>query len=200
MCAAINEEYSQRYWNLFDLLQQAYMDRYLLEEIVNYTEDIKQYEGAYKTKAYSVLGHISALLKKDLCLVIWKVYCDGDNRANTIQALNRYLMPITGKHYKTKISKDIRPLEETLKTMRRQWLAHNDQQQDDLSIPTTDLYRVLDEICELLNGMMEKSVASNVMVFSDSTKNALRNRSTIGLKSMIYRDEKPVVIVPKPQP
>ena len=72
MCAAINEEYSQRYWNLFDLLQQAYMDRYLLEEIVNYTEDIKQYEGAYKTKAYFVLGHISALLKKDLCLVIWK--------------------------------------------------------------------------------------------------------------------------------
>lgn len=200
MCAAINEEYSQRYWNLFDLLQQAYMDRYLLEEIVNYTEDIKQYGGTYKTKAYSVLGHISALLKKDLCLVIWKVYCDGDNRANTIQALNRYLMPITGKHYKTKISKDIRPLEETLKTMRRQWLAHNDQQQDDLSILTTDLYRMLDEICELLNGMMEKSVASNVMAFSESTKNALRNRSTIGLKSMIYRDEKPVVIVPKPQP
>ena len=84
--------------------------------------------------------------------------------------------------------------------MRRQWLAHNDQQQDDLSILTTDLYRMLDEICELLNGMMEKSVASNVMAFSESTKNALRNRSTIGLKSMIYRDEKPVVIVPKPQP
>ena len=199
MCAAINEEYSQRYWNLFDLLQQAYMDRYLLEEIVNYTEDIKQYEGAYKTRAYSVLGHISSLLKKDLCLVIWKVYCDEDKKANTIQTLNHFLMSITGKHYKMKISKEFRPLEKTLKTMRKQWLAHNDQKQEDLALQTTDIYRMLDEICELLNGMMEKSVASNVMAFSESTKNALRNRSTIGLKSMIYRDDKPVVIVPKPE-
>lgn len=200
MCAAINEEYSQRYWNLFDLLQQAYMDRYLLEEIANYTEDLKQYEGAYKTREYPVLGHISALLKKDLCLVIWKVYCDTDQRANTIQALNRFLMPITGKRYETKISKEIRPLEKTLETMRKQWLAHNDQEQEDLSLLTTDLYRMLDEICELLNDMMENSVASNVTEFSDSTKNALRNRCAIGLKSMIYRDDKPVVIRPKQQP
>ena len=64
------------------------MDRYLLEEIVNYTEDIKQYEGACKTRAYPVLGHISSMLKKDLCLVIWKVYCDEDKKANTIQTLN----------------------------------------------------------------------------------------------------------------
>lgn len=200
MCAAINEEYSQRYWNLFDLLQQAYMDRYLLEEIVNYTEDIKQYEGAYKTKAYSVLGHISALLKKDLCLVIWKVYCDIDPKANTIHSLNRFLMPITEKHYQTKISRDIRPIESTLKTMRKQWLAHNDHEQEDLSLKTTDLYRMLDEICEMLNGMMEKTVASDIHEFSDETKNALKSRCTSGLKSMIYRDDKPVVIVPKRKP
>lgn len=198
MCTEINKEYSQRYWNLFDLLQQAYMDRYLLEEIVEYTEDIKQYEGAYKTRAYRVLGHISSLLKKDLCLIIWKVYCDGDNRANTIHKLNQFLMPITKKHYETKISKDLRPLETTLKTMRKQWLAHNDQEQKDLSLLTTDLYSMLDEICELLNGMMEKTVASDVVALDEGVKNALRTSSSIGLKAMIYRDGKPTVIVPKP--
>ena len=40
--AATNEEYRRLYMELYELLDRAYMDRYMLEEMLNYNESIRQ--------------------------------------------------------------------------------------------------------------------------------------------------------------
>lgn len=194
MAAAQNEEYRQMYWNLFDLLQKAYMDRYLLEELSKYNEEIKQHENAYKTYSYSVIGHLFILLKNDLCLTLWKIYFDNDGDALTISKLNQHLRQITGENYESKISKHLRIYDKAIDTVRDQYLAHNDKEKENVRVKLSDLYAIMDEICILLNGMCKRDVDSGVMLFSENTKKALKKRCTQGLANMIYHNDQPIAI------
>lgn len=68
--AAVNEEYRRLYMELYDLLDRAYMDRYMLEELLNYRGVVIQQTHEIKTRADYVLRHTFHVLKEDLCLTL----------------------------------------------------------------------------------------------------------------------------------
>lgn len=187
-----NEEYARRYIRIYALLKSAYMDKYLLEEIDRYTKELNNEKGIIDTRVYSVLTHLCELIKKDLCLIIWKVYCDTNTKANTLMSLGRFLTSITHKRYPTELSKELRRHKDTISNLRSKWLAHNDTTSTNDSIEIQVLYTILDELREILNSLCDKKVCSSIAILSDFELIPLKLNGVIGFTEMLYRDNRPV--------
>ena len=80
-------EYSDRYTGILELLISGYYDSFMLQAIDEIRPESKDYVGV----SFKMLRHISELLKRDLALVIWRIYFDSDSKANTVRQLNGYL-------------------------------------------------------------------------------------------------------------
>lgn len=198
MAVAVNKEYRQLYWDLYNLLDRAYMDRYMLEEILLYNESIKNQKNAAKTRAYRVLGHTFRVLKEDLCLTLWKVYFDPDRKAHTIRKMAHYLHATTRKSCKSKLSKEMSAYEPTICTIRKQGLAHNDKEKSEATVDLQVLFQILDEVSVLFSDMYDKSIDSGILQMNENHLRALRHDCSEGLHLMLYRDEQPVVLRPYP--
>jgi len=191
--AATNEEYRRLYMELYELLDRAYMDRYMLEEMLNYNESIRQQKNGIKTRAYYVLGHTFRVLKEDLCLTLWKVYYDTDSRAHTIRKMAYYLHDAAQKNCESKISKEMEVYKSAIDTIRKQGLAHNDKDKSQTYIDLKVLFQILDEIRMLFVSMYDRSIDTGVPRMDDNHLRALKRYCTEGIHLMLYRDEHPVV-------
>ena len=192
--AAVNEEYRRLYMELYDLLDRAYMDRYMLEELLNYREVVIQQTHEIKTRADYVLRHTFHVLKEDLCLTLWKVYFDTDKRAHTIKKMPHYLVQTAQKRCNSKLSKEMAAYKSIIDTIRKQGLAHNDKDKSEAFVELHVLFQILDEIRSLFADMYDRSIDSTVFQMDDNHLRALKHYCSEGLKLMLYRDDQPIVI------
>lgn len=191
---AVNEEYRRLYMELYDLLDRAYIDRYMLEEIMRYNERVRTQKNSIKTRADYVLRHTYHVLTEDLCLTLWKVYFDTDKRAHTIKKMAHYLIQTAQKRCETKLSKKIAAYESVIDTIRKQGLAHNDKDKGEAFVELRVLFQLLDEIRILFVAMYDKSIDTAIFQMNDNHLRALRHYCSEGLNLMLYRDGEPVVI------
>ncbi len=195
----IKEKYRQLYMELFDLLDRAYMDRYMLEVIIPYYKEVKKKRNMYgQTRAYYVLNHVFLVLQEDLCSTIWKMYFDKSGKAHTIQTMAHFLHEATDKNHESKLSKKLSAYGDIICIIRNQGLAHNDKEKSRVSIDLQVLFQILDEICLLFSNMYDKSIGASVLFMNENHLRALRHNCSEGLHLMLYRDKQPVVIQSHP--
>ena len=167
-------EYSDRYTGILELLISGYYDAFMLQAIDEIRPESKDYVGV----SFKMLRHISELLKRDLALVIWKVFVDTDFRANTISQLRSFLGKNGVRIKKQTLSNA--DLVEHVKEARNSFLAHNDAEHSSVSIEISHLYTALDEIRSMLNELCFPEINDNVFPFSDQMKYKLSYEAKMG--------------------
>ncbi len=192
MTSSEKEEYLKRYSSLYNLINNAYMDKYLLEEIHKFSIEIYHNKNEVDSRVISVINHFCELIKKDLCLTIWKIYCDENQKANTLKALGRHLSSITKKLYDTSLPKELRKHTTTITRLRSKWLAHNDINSANSTIQIQDLCAILDNLRAIFNSLCDINVCSSVAPLSDLNLLPLKLNSISGLSEMLYRDNQPI--------
>lgn len=113
----------------------------------------------YIIKVINISDQFVFLLQKDLELTLWKIYYDNDSKANTIpkfrNTVNDMLRNCNCPDKQVKKQKGNRKTEETVKIMRRQFLAHTDMTRDDSRIEVSDMSELLDVMCKEFNCICE---------------------------------------------
>ena len=97
-----DDEYYRKQLNIYSLLVQAYMDKYILESVDYFKINLPKECTDELGNTILVIAHICDLAKTDLALTLWKVFYDNSDDANTIKRLNRYLYNHYGIKYKIK--------------------------------------------------------------------------------------------------
>ena len=165
----LDKQLFRNYNELYELILCCYKDISILkayEELQNEKKDL-----------YNMFPHISnhfvVLVQKDLALTLWKIYYDTDSNANTVPKLRNTINKLLrdsgfeGKQVKQeKINKSI---EDKLKALRRQFLAHVDMGRSDRRIEICDLKTMLDTICRELNRVCD--AIGNDKIFKISEAN-----------------------------
>ena len=100
-----------------------------------------------------------------------------------------FLHGINGKHYRVKLSKELREKETVICNIRNQVMAHNDSVRDLDSIAVSTLHCILDEIRIMLNDMCDREVNSEVFPFYDEALHAMDLRCRISMRAMLKNDE-----------
>lgn len=112
-----------------------------------------------KIDLYNMVPHISnhfvVLVQKDLALTLWKIYYDTDSKANTVpkfrNTINKLLRDSGCEGKQVKQEKINKSIEDKLKAVRRQFLAHVDMKRNDSRIEICELKELLDIICREFN-------------------------------------------------
>lgn len=173
-------EYSVRYTGILELLISGYYDAFMLQAIDEIRPESKDYVGV----SFKMLRHISELLKRDLALVIWRIYFDSDSKANTVRQLNGYLRK-NGVETHQRLSLSNKSLEKELDEARNSFLAHNDAKKSNVSIEIADLNTALDEIRLMLNGLCFPEIDSGVFQLTDQMKYKLSFEAKVGFGLLI---------------
>ncbi len=176
-----NQEYYRRYEEIFELLCQCYMDRYILTELDNYNELVKRGEKALPKASLQVLIHCGDLAKTDLGLLLWKL-TDHKGSSNTIVTLNSYLRKEHGKQSHITLSdksKHIRDYE--LRSIRNHALAHNDLAKTGASIQISSLFEMLEDVRQVFNSLCYQDVDNRVTALSNSQTYSIAFSAQLGL-------------------
>ena len=147
----LDNQLFRNYNELYELILCCYKDISILkayEKLQNEKKDL-----------YNMFSHISnhfvVLVQKDLALTLWKIYCDTDSNANTVpkfrNAINKLLRESGCECKQVKQEKINKSIENKLKALRRQFLAHVDMKRNDNRIEICELKEMLDMICKEFN-------------------------------------------------
>lgn len=171
---------------LYHMILKAYIDKYLLEAIDLYAQEPEKENIQFSKSNWLVLEHICELVKGDFALLVWKIYLDSNEKANTITQLGKYLQKIgKGKTISTKISKQYNACLEDLKLVRRKFIAHNDKEKSGKKVDIKQLTFVLDEIKNMYNGLCDTSIDDRVQQITESDITAVGHNCILGLFTMI---------------
>ena len=177
-----DQEYVDRYNELYALLERAYKDYYYLQAIGDIDDRI-----GYEAIATKPLSHICELLKTDLCLLIWKTCIDTASGANTLNRLKNdvYLdfRSIPRKNYFKNTDGKVVFNSQPISKMRSKAIAHSIMRRevDDVKIETLKSY--LDEGIRLLNDICLKD--KGVMPFDGAHMLKIRYWSEGGLRKLL---------------
>ena len=121
-----NEQFYRNYNELYTMIKQCYCEVAILEAYIELQKDRPD----LYNKVINISNQFVFLLQKDLELTLWKIYYDNDSKANTIpkfrNTVNDILRNCNCPDKQVKKQKGNRKTEETVKIMRRQFLAHTD--------------------------------------------------------------------------
>lgn len=151
----LDKQLFRNYNELYELILCCYKDISILkayEKLQNEESD-----------SYNMVSHISnhfvLLVQKDLALTLWKIYYDTDSDANTVpkfrNAINKFLRDSGCECKQVKPEKINKSIEDKLKMMRRQFLAHVDMKRNGSKIEICELKELLDVICREFNSVCE---------------------------------------------
>lgn len=164
---AINDEYKNWHTNIYSLLFQAYLDKYLLDSIEKFKTDLSETRASHTNNAIFIIAHICNLTKMDLALIIWKIYYDNGNDAKTIKNLNSYLYKNHGIKYKIIETESIKKIRCPIKSARHGFIAHNLMRDEGRDLKIQDLLDVLEDIRIIFNALTLKSIDERVNFFTD---------------------------------
>lgn len=168
------EDYYLRYDNLYNMIIQAYMDRYVLEQLDKYNKSLSEEKNTLNSNYSVLLHHYVYLIKVDLAFTLWKL-CDADKKSNTLITLKNRLNSerpnnILAASF-TKKSKEL--ITGDLSTFRNQIIAHNDLDKKKIEIKTSDLFHLLDDACNYLYLICCNDIDDRVKPFDDNKKGML---------------------------
>lgn len=198
--STITEEYYRRYEELQCLLERAYVNIYALQEIEHYNESVQNGGHVLPKSSFDVLGHICELLKADLGLTIWKIYFDENPKAkaNTIKSFLSYICKncanlVNGLHLpKTSLPKEFSDTEQQLKTLRNEYLAHNDTEKQHTTIKISEMIAITEHLRKVLNGLCFSDIDKRATLITDQRLLKIRYSVSLGLGMMIYRNTFPI--------
>ena len=186
-----SQYYKDLYLDLGYLLRRGYYDVFFLKGVEDHKALLEKNGTTDKPHVtHIMLGHMCELAKMDLCITIWKLLYDKNTRANSLMSMNRYLQGINGKHYRVKLSKELRDNEKVICNIRNQVMAHNDSVRSIDSITVSTLHCILNEIRIMLNDMCDRDVNPEVFLFDDEALHAMDLRCRISMRAMLRNDEK----------
>lgn len=147
----LDKQLFRNYNELYKLILCCYKDISILkayEKLQNKNSDLYN-------MVPDISNHFVVLLQKDLALTLWKIYCDTDPNANTVSkfrnAINQLLRDSDCKDKLVKKEKAKENIENKLKMLRRQFLAHTDMKRNSSRIEICELKELLDMICREFN-------------------------------------------------
>ena len=159
-----NLDYTDRYNEIHAMLHSAYMDLYYLKILGGYENE----NGGYRADLYSPLVHICELMKRDLCLNLWKVCFDKNGKANTLPHLKNLLHESYGKNIKTKFFQGMTAEINQIETMRKTSLAHTDANRTGITIQVTSFETILHEARKYLNELCCTEISQDVHELADA--------------------------------
>ena len=177
-----DQEYVDRYNELYALLERAYKDYYYLQAIGDVDNRI-----GYEAIATKPLSHICELLKTDLCLIIWKTCIDTASDANTLNSLKNAVYKdsydITKRKYFQNANGKTGFKSLPISNMRSKAIAHNirGRELDDVKIEALKQY--LDEGIRLLNDICLEE--KGVKPFDGAHMLKIRYLSEGGLRKLL---------------
>lgn len=174
----LDDKLWRNYNELYDLILCCYRDVSILKVYETLQEENNDFlKMTPKNSKYYVL-----LLQKDLVLTLWKLYCDNDKNAETIQ---KFRNDIKKKDRSIELEKleiinpnTIRKIEQ----MRNQYLAHTDMTRKGSRIEIAELKKMLDTICREFN-KVSKAIGD------DRIKNSEILKAEIDLQVIGYEHE-----------
>ncbi len=191
------KEYVQRYETLQNLLLNAYVDVFSLNEIGKFNETRGEDDRVLFQSSSHVIGHIIDLLKADLALTVWKLYSDPNPKANTIKHLGNFIKKTdNNKAYcvpKMSLSNSIKDIEKKLTTLRNTYLAHNDSAIQSVSIPLSDLECLVEDLRTKLNSMCFEQIDTGITEITNKHLNSIKFDVSFGLGLMLRRSTFPIV-------
>ena len=150
-----NEQFYRNYNELYTMIKQCYCEVAILEA---YKIIQKEKQDIYAS-TQDISNHFIILMQKDLVLTLWKIYYDSDSKANTIRKFRNSVNDILRKcnccDKQVKKEKGNRKVEEIVKMMRRQFLAHTDMTRGDNRLEVSDMCELLDVMCKEFNCVCE---------------------------------------------
>lgn len=188
-CGLPRDEYFQRYNSLKELIASGYVDVFCLQTIKGYIET-KDENNRLPSPAAKALSHICMLLKSDLCLTIWKAYLDTNQKCNSVQHLRSFIeenfKEYTVPKERISISSKTKKIQNDIRAIRKEFLAHNDNTKSGVRIDTDEMISLLELIRERLNLLCIPEIDYRVMPLSDADLNAIGVETKYGLGHMIY--------------
>lgn len=181
-----DEEYYQRQSNIYSLLFQAYMDKYILDSVDFFKTNLPKERTADFGNTILVMAHICELAKNDFALTIWKVFYDNGGDANTVKGINGYLFRKYGIKYKLVETENIKKIRPLLYSARKNFIAHNLMDDSGRLLQISDLVNALQDIRSLFNAVSLKSIDYRVRLLTDAQVNSLSFYEKMGFDLMIH--------------
>ena len=168
-----DEHYYNIFINVRQMILDAYTDILIIESISFFAKKHKEDNKKYKNNIIFILGHITELAKKDLCLNIWKVVIDHKDDTNSFGQLRKYLALLTPPIHITihKIEKKCR---DKIEEFRTKILAHNLQREQLGSIELKDFKQVVDNAIEDINKCCRQDIDERVVGISNADLGAIK--------------------------
>lgn len=151
----LEKQLFRNYNELYELILCCYKDISILKAY----EKLQKEKNDIYNMVSNISNHFILLLQKDLALTLWKIYYDTDSNANTVpkfrNAINKLLRDNGCECNQVKQEKMNKSIEDKLKMMRRQFLAHTDMKRSGSKIEICELKELLDVICRDFNNVCE---------------------------------------------
>lgn len=142
----------RNYNELYALIMCCYKDVSLIDA---YGRLQKEKRDSYE-RVPDISNHFVLLMQKDLALTLCKIYCDNTKNANTVPRFrNEILRKSSSTQKQVEKVKTKNDIEDKLKNMRNQFLAHADMNRSGSKIKICELKEMLDTICGVFNKVCE---------------------------------------------
>ena len=165
----LDKQLFRNYNELYNLILCCYKDISILKAY----EELQKKKNDMYNMALHVSDHFIVLVQKDLALTLYKIYYDTNPNANTVPRFRNDINKLLRdnnceckqvKQKKIKINKNV---ENTLKVLRRQFLAHVDMYRNGSKIDIHELNVLLDVICKDFNQVCDVIDDDNFFSISD---------------------------------
>lgn len=184
-CAPLDEEYYQRQLNIYSLLFQAYLDKYVLDSVDYFKSNLLNENTADNGNAIFVIAHICDLAKRDFALTLWKVFYDDGNDANTVKKMNRYLHDNYGLKYKIAETENIKKIRTQIKDARHGFIAHNLMNDAGRKLKVSDLFSALEDVRKIFNDLSLKTIDNRATALSDVQIYSISYYEKMGLDQLL---------------
>lgn len=180
-----DDEYFRRYSELHTLINNAFVDFYLLTSIDGYNITLNAKEYALPANSHHVLEHIGNLIISDFALILWKI-TDSSADSNTIDSFRTYIRTKHGKTVQVGLSKQSSHLRDNeLREIRKHSLAHNDIQKTGITINRNSLFSLLEDVRKIFNASCFTDIDDRVIPYSDAEMLNVALVSSSGLSKLI---------------
>ena len=175
------EYYSNVYKQIQDIILSCYLDYYIMEFYKRQDEETQR-----EQSQHPILYHIIDLVKRDMCLNLWKICYDDDPDASSLNKLNAYLR----KHRKESSyekSAYWKALEGQIIEARNKYVAHSDVNRVTNKISVESMKHLLADSKNALNGLCIEEYG--VKKITDEALSFLDLRTTIDAVSILHSDK-----------
>ena len=163
-----------------DIIYSCYLDYSIMEFYSRQDENVQ----AEQSK-HPILHHIIDLLKRDICLSLWKICYDKDVNSTTLQNLNTYLRKCG---IQTLWSKDhiYSSLEVEITEARNKYVAHADLNKAENSISMQDMRNLLEYVRKSYNTLCISVVGSSGLTITDQEIALLDLKTVLSVTALLH--------------